>query len=662
MAKASIDHRAPATPRNPSHDSLVARTSADSEREKTFAASLTRWTRFVPAIVWLLWALHTLFLERRLADRRASVESLPLYLAEIAGSFLALFVYGWLVALIVPRNRFLATAISAFVVALYSLMLLYHWHTRGQFDWGVLWRFRREMLELEVRRTIGSFMGWRSYVLPVCAIVVVVVLEAAGRVFSRPHRPRRRGLAIAACALAAAGIVLGPTPTSDELTGSLRATEGRWRLARMMPPLGKDRYPLVRQSLVSGVGPAPSKPVHVFVVVVESFNANFVEAKTGDGREYTPFFNSLIPRGLYVERFYGNSMESPRGQLAVLCSLLPAMRGSLFEMYEDTRMRCLPEILNEHGYRTVFDEAARYLRFEATGRFMESIGFQVRRAAFEPEREHPPGTVWGWGLQDDVFFREVFQFLDADRKEAGGLQPGQPLFAFLCTISSHFPDNEIPLEQQLLFKGAQNGKVGYGNSIYLADLYLRTFFDELAKRPEFADSLIVIVGDHSYPAGEHGIATSVFGAWEEVFRTPLLILWPGHIEPRRIRPPERWSQVDLAPTLLDLLGIDTPNHFQGRSILRGWDPERDRVHLVQPNDGIFLAAIANNLKYTLNVASGREAIYDLSRDPHEDVNLIERYRGTPQHKDLRREVGKMLMTEKIVGENRVWPEKPVAQR
>src|SRR5262245_20384700 len=195
---------------------------------------LGRWTTSVPAIVWLLLVLHALFLERRLADRRsgAVIENLPLFLAEVAGSFAALFVYGWLVALIVPRNRFLATAISAVVVALYSLMLLYHWHTRGQFDWGVLWRFRRELLELGVRRTIGSFMGWRSYVLPAGAIAAVVLLEAAGRVFSRPCRPRRRSLATAAGAIVAAGIVLGPMPTSDELTGSLRATEGRWRLAR----------------------------------------------------------------------------------------------------------------------------------------------------------------------------------------------------------------------------------------------------------------------------------------------------------------------------------------------------------------------------------------------------------------------------------------------
>ena len=125
--------------------------------------------------------------------------------------------------------------------------------------------------------------------------------------------------------------------------------------------------------------------------------------------------------------------------------------------------------------------------------------------------------------------------------------------------------------------------------------------------------------------------------------------------PKRIRG-ERWSQIDIAPTVLDLLGVDTPNHFLGRSILRGYDPKRDRVQLVQPFDGVYLAAIAGDLKYVLHMASGRSRLRP-RRDPHEDVDLIDRYRGRPELEDLRREVGKMLQNEKAADENRIWPER-----
>jgi len=69
----------------------------------------------------------------------------------------------------------------------------------------------------------------------------------------------------------------------------------------------------------------------------------------------------------------------------------------------------------------------------------------------------------------------------------------------------------------------------------------------------------------------------------------------------------------------------------------------------------WTAAVAG-CEYVLHVASGRESVYDLSRDPHEDVDLIARYRGTPQLDDLRREVGRMLEAEKATDENRLWPE------
>ena len=65
----------------------AGRRLAASDERAALQKLLVRWTRFVPAIVWILWALHTMLVERQLADRKgAPVESLPLFLAQVAAS------------------------------------------------------------------------------------------------------------------------------------------------------------------------------------------------------------------------------------------------------------------------------------------------------------------------------------------------------------------------------------------------------------------------------------------------------------------------------------------------------------------------------------------------------------------------------------------------
>lgn len=611
----------------------------------------------MPASVWILWTLQTVYLVRWLGQSDSSIESVPRFLAELAATCFSVWVFGWIVALAVPRNRILAFAATLAFVVFYVLLLLFHWHSGGHFDWGVIWRFRRDLLDPEVRGMAGSFVGLYSYAFVGLALAGAAVFEVASAAISRPRRPAFRWTALTLFACAAAFLTFGPRLAGDEITASLRSVRGAASLDRLVSRAAeREPYPYVRRP--SGAIPSqPGSRPHVFLVAIESFNSNFVEARTGDGREYTPFFNSLIPRGVYVENFHGNSMESARGQLPLLCSLWPSMRGRVFDDYRGIRLHCLPEILGENGYRTIFDQGARYLRFEDTGRFMADNGFSVVRAAMErtaPNRRE--GAVWGWGLQDDVFFEEFFAFLDSEEAAAKKRDPGSDprYFAFLATISSHFPDNQIPSAQRYLFPSTSGGKAGYGNSIYLADRYLRTFFRELRSRPYLKDSIVVLTGDHSFPAGEHGNAHSQLGFYEEVYRTPLLILWNGRLAARRVRG-ELWSQIDVAPTILDLLGLDVPNHFLGRSILRGFDPARDRVHLVQPYDGTYLSVLAGDLKYVLSVATGEEMIFNLRRDPREQRNLIAEYRDSPEIAELRREIGRLVLNQKLTEENRIWP-------
>jgi membrane-anchored protein YejM (alkaline phosphatase superfamily) len=72
---------------------------------------------------------------------------------------------------------------------------------------------------------------------------------------------------------------------------------------------------------------------NIILILIESFNANFVQAKAPDGIDYTPNFNSLINRGIYFDRFYGNSIQTCKGQAAIFYSILPSFNGKIFTDY-----------------------------------------------------------------------------------------------------------------------------------------------------------------------------------------------------------------------------------------------------------------------------------------------------------------------------------------
>ena len=92
------------------------------------------------------------------------------------------------------------------------------------------------------------------------------------------------------------------------------------------------------------------------------------------------------------------------------------------------------------------------------------------------------------------------------------------------------------------------------------------FFDELNKRPEYSNSLIVITADHAFPVGDHGIYFNEVGYFEESFRIPCLILWGNQINPK-FDSENVFSQIDIAPTILSSINaMPALHHFQGQNM------------------------------------------------------------------------------------------------
>ena len=250
---------------------------------------------------------------------------------------------------------------------------------------------------------------------------------------------------------------------------------------------------------------------HVILLFMKSWSAAYSDKSTPDGRKITPVFDARRREGLTYNHFYGNSVQSSRGHFTTLCSIIPMFRGKEFIDLPDARFHCLPSVLGDVGYRTLFFSATDEPEFDQADRFLKRIGFTDVRWAEDRKQKSDP-AIWGTGVQDDVFYSRFFAALD----EKVARDPSAPVLAVAANTSHHYPFSHDPKHVPEPGYPTKYGR-NFVASLSAADARLATFFDELEKRPAFRDAIVILVGDHSFPADEHSIHFNGLGAYEEAF-------------------------------------------------------------------------------------------------------------------------------------------------
>lgn len=533
-------------------------------------------------------------------------------------------------------------------------LLLFHFTTDSPLDVSLLLTNKDTILKKDAFAVYGSRLRWPVLVAAILiGVVWPILLQARYKVFSRRNLSRRSVAPVLAWPAILAILFLTSMPSLDQValfgrsiqsTMRERVTEERARDALPTPyPFSRDHFPL------SYGGPRTDRP-DVFVVLLESFNARLVEAKAPNGVEVTPFFNSLIPQGLYAENFYNNSMQTSRALFIIFGGVYESYKGKAFSSFTGLNLRPLPEILGDAGYRTVFFNAHDDLNFDNKGPYLRKMGFRELVAMTGPLVEDVPADkFWNWGIQDDLFFRKSFDWLGAEERRDAGSE-AKPLLAVFLTLTQHYPHDRIPAALRAVYPEPRDRAEHFMNAQYLSDLFLREFFRQLERRPRSRDAIIILTGDHSFPAGEHGTWNEQ-GFYEESFRTPLLILWKGRLAPGRIRG-TAYDQVDIAPTILDLVGLDTPNHFIGRSLFA---PPRPRpLLLTQPYDGLYLSVVDYPFKYVRHFLDGKEWLFDVAADPGERRDLASEPAFEARLLAGRRELDELKKGQAVLEMNRIW--------
>jgi len=141
------------------------------------------------------------------------------------------------------------------------------------------------------------------------------------------------------------------------------------------------------------------------------------------------------------------------------------------------------------------------------------------------------------------------------------------------------------------------------------------------------DTIVVFTSDHGEHLGDHGCVQKGAPGLDSCVHVPLIVRYPAAIAPGR-RADELIEAVDIAPTLMDLCGVQTPPIFQGRSfatLLEGESyDERESVFIEHrdPFKSSWKTVRTHAFKYCRS-DTGAELLFDLTRDPGELTNLAE---------------------------------------
>ncbi len=285
-----------------------------------------------------------------------------------------------------------------------------------------------------------------------------------------------------------------------------------------------------------------STPPNLVIFVQESLGARFVGSL--GGLPLTPNLDRLSQEGMFFTQLYATGTRTVRGLEALVTGFPPTPAPSVLKLNEAQRdFFTLAELLKAHGYTTEFI-------YGGVSNFDNMAGFFLRNGfdrVIDQDEFENPAFLGTWGVSDEDLVIKANEVFKSHRE--------QPFFALMLSTTNHSPF-EFPAGRIELYEQPANTR---HNAMKFADYAVGKLFDLARQEAYYKNTIFVVVADHD---------TRVQGADLvpiDRFHIPGLILGPG--VPRQ-RFDQLASQIDLAPTLLHLMGIETRHPMIGRDLLQ----------------------------------------------------------------------------------------------
>ena len=283
--------------------------------------------------------------------------------------------------------------------------------------------------------------------------------------------------------------------------------------------------------------------LNVVVVASESFGAEFSKLY-GSKRDWTPEFDSYARQGVWFRHMYASGTRTVRGLEAIATSLPPIPSVSVLRRPGNEGIANWGSVMREHGYQTSFLYGG-YGYFDNMNYFFAHNGFDVR------DREQIPKPVRFeniWGVADEDLFDSALRYYDDVARS------GRPFFSIIMTTSNH-----KPFTFRAGVAGVAPNGGGRESGVRYADYAQGYFLRQARRHAWFDDTLFIVVADHG---------ARVYGREEiplKSYEIPMLFYSPKHLRPGRVD--GLTTQIDIAPTVLGLLGLSYRAPFFGEDVL-----------------------------------------------------------------------------------------------
>ena len=351
-----------------------------------------------------------------------------------------------------------------------------------------------------------------------------------------------------------------------------------------------------------------SKP-NVVIFILESnakeyFGSFNKDMKIPNYKGYTPFVDSLAQHSMIYTNAYANGYKSIHAMSSVLAGIPSFKDAFTSSPYPKQKTESLVSTLKSEGYSTSFFHGAPNGSMGFLG-YANILGFDHYYGKNEYNNDADFDGVWG--IWDEPFFQYFNTTISKEK---------QPFMATLFSVSSHEP-YQVPDKYKGKFP---KGDVNIHQCIGYTDYALKQFFASAKKQSWFNNTIFVFVGDHGN--------TIFYDEYKKEMNKNVVAMMIYKPNSDLVGESKEYAQqIDLYPTILDLMGYNKPFRSWGRSLVGDKKVKpfvvRYSANLYQFMSGNYICTFDGNKVVGFYAKKDKDLKHNLISKRNAEMDLIE---------------------------------------